>query len=247
MTGRYCFAGYVFELNTVYDFVHRFCHDYVSEAEPDYHIVMTRQLILEEEEPSDRAKEQEKRETYPGETAEQREAYLETLAVYRKVADLLVDRGVLLLHGSVIAVDGEAYLFTAKSGTGKSTHTRLWREYFGERAVMINDDKPLVTVAEDHLEAHGTPWNGKHHLGRNISCRLKAICILTRGEENCIEQIPFREAYPMLVQQSHRPSDAGAMLQTLDLIDKMQGKVRFYRLACNMDPEAARVSFEGMQ
>lgn len=74
------------------------------------------------------------------------DAYLETLAVYRKIAESLPNKNVLLFHGSVIAVDGEGYMFIAPSGTGKSTHTRLWREQFGARAVMVNDDKPLIRI-----------------------------------------------------------------------------------------------------
>lgn len=70
-------------------------------------------------------------------------SYLETLAVYRKIVTRLVFSDILLIHGSAIAVDGKAYLFTAPSGTGKSTHTRMCREYFKDRAVMVNDDKPL--------------------------------------------------------------------------------------------------------
>lgn len=115
------------------------------------------------------------------------DSYLETLAVYRKFAENLLAYDTVLFHGSVVAVDGIGYLFTAKSGTGKSTHTRLWREYFGERAVMVNDDKPLLQVTENGVIVYGTPWDGKHHLSNNISVPLKAICILTRAEENHIE------------------------------------------------------------
>ena len=101
------------------------------------------------------------------------DAYLETLAVYRKSADHLLSCDTLLFHGSVIAVDGEGYLFTAKSGTGKSTHTRLWREYFGERAVMVNDDKPLLHITDSGVTAYGTPWDGKHRLSTKYRSTFK--------------------------------------------------------------------------
>lgn len=109
--------------------------------------------------------------------------YLETLAVYRKIARKLLEFDTLLFHGSVVAVDGTGYLFTAKSGTGKSTHTRLWRQLFGSRAVMANDDKPLLKITDNGVIAYGTPWNGKHRLGSNISIPLRAICILGRGRD----------------------------------------------------------------
>ena len=175
------------------------------------------------------------------------DAYLETLAVYRKIADHLLSRDTLLFHGSVIAVDGEGYLFTAKSGTGKSTHTRLWREYFGERAVMVNDDKPLLHITDSGVTAYGTPWDGKHRLSTNTAVPLKGICILTRDTTNHIEQAEPHDTYPMIVQQTNRSLTADGMKQTLSFIDRMLNVVPVYRLGCNMDIEAARVAYEGMQ
>lgn len=175
------------------------------------------------------------------------DAYLETLAVYRKLAERLMEQDVLLFHGSVLAVDGQAYLFTARSGTGKSTHARLWREVFGERVVMINDDKPLLLVEEDRVLAYGTPWNGKHHLGGNLSAPLKALCILTRDETNHIEPITREDAFPMLVQQCYRPESGKGLLRVLELLERLSKNVKLYRLGCNMEPEAARISYQGMQ
>lgn len=174
------------------------------------------------------------------------DAYLETLAVYRKIADHLLSCDTLLFHGSVIAVDGIGYLFTAKSGTGKSTHTRLWREYFGEHAVMVNDDKPLLRITDSGVTAYGTPWDGKHRLSTNIAVPLKGICILTRDTTNHIEPAEPHAVYPLIVQQTNRSLSADGMKQTLSLIDRMLNVVPVYRLGCNMDIEAARVAYEGM-
>ena len=174
------------------------------------------------------------------------DAYLETVAVQRKITECLFAYDTLLFHGSVVAVDGEGYLFTAKSGTGKSTHTRLWREMLGDRAVMVNDDKPFLRLTEDAVLACGSPWNGKHGLGRNMSVPLKAVCILERGEENRIQKISAKQVLPMLVQQSNRPMDSRWMLKYLELLDKLASGVAFYRLACNTDPQAALVSYQAM-
>ena len=174
------------------------------------------------------------------------DAYLETLAVYRKIADCFLSCDTLLFHGSVIAVDGEGYLFTAKSGTGKSTHTRLWREYFGERAVMVNDDKPLLHITDSGVTVYGTPWDGKHRLSTNIAVPLKGICILTRNAKNRIEPVEPHAVYPLIVQQTNRSLSADGMKQILSLIDRMLNAVPVYRLGCNMDIKAARVAYEGM-
>ncbi len=174
------------------------------------------------------------------------DAYLETLAVYRKIADHLLYCDTLLFHGSVIAVDGEGYLFTAKSGTGKSTHTRLWREYFGERAVMVNDDKPLLHITDSGVTAYGTPWDGKHRLSTNTAVPLKGICILTRDTTNHIESVEPHAVYPLIVQQTNRSLSSDGVKHTLSLIDHMLNVVPVYRLGCNMDIEAAVVAYEGM-
>jgi hypothetical protein len=168
--------------------------------------------------------------------------FLERLAVYRKIADQMPNFDTILFHGSAISVDGEGYLFTALSGTGKSTHTRLWREHFGERAVMVNDDKPLLKLQDDKVLVCGSPWNGKHQLGTNTVVPLKGLCILTRSEENYIEPLSVAEAFPLLLQQTHRPKDPAVMVKILDLLHKLSERTRLYRLGCNMNPEAAIVA-----
>ena len=175
--------------------------------------------------------------------------YLETLALYRKIAEGLVSRGVFLLHGSAVAVDGEVYIFIAPSGTGKSTHTALWRRLLiprGHEVVMVNDDKPLIHIGENGVTVYGTPYNGKHRLGSNISIPLKAICILTRDTDNHIEPVTREQAYPILLQQTYRPKDRLKTIKTLTLINKLADQVKLYLLGCNMDISAAKISFEGM-
>ncbi|MBR2047521.1 MAG: hypothetical protein IJ960_02895 [Oscillospiraceae bacterium] len=174
------------------------------------------------------------------------DAYLESTAIQRKITEKFFEYDILLFHGSVVAVDGVAYLFTAKSGTGKSTHTRLWRELLGDRAVMVNDDKPFLRFEGDQIIACGSPWNGKHRLGSNIMVPLKAICVLERGTENRITRIDAREALPMLFQQSARPRNPRLMPKYMELLDRLAACAAFYRLECNMNPEAAKMSFQAM-
>ena len=173
--------------------------------------------------------------------------YLESLAVHRKIARALLPYGVLLFHGSCIAVDGKGYLFTAKSGTGKSTHTRLWREHFGSRAFMVNDDKPLVRITEQGAVVYGTPWDGKHHLSTNTSVPLKALCVLERGEKNEITPIHAGEGFPFFLNQIYRPDTPEEMKNTLSLLNGILSETSLYRLRCNMESSAAAVSYEGMQ
>lgn len=235
-------ADVVFQLEPLYPYLREYCKDYIVEDEPEFIIRTEPADIAYEQECSD--KEAIKEGHSPVVYSEE---YLETLAVYRKIAVRLLEKNVLLFHGSVIAVDGEGYLFTAKSGTGKSTHTTLWRKLFGERAVMVNDDKPLLKITGQKTIVYGTPWSGKHNLNKNISVPLKAICVLERAAENHIKRVNPREVYGMLLQQVYRPADGPAMQQTLILVDRLMESTGFYRLGCNMDPSAAQVAYEGMK
>ena len=220
----------------LYPSTRNFCDGYLTASAPDFEVSVTQKDIDFERSRSDKIHEY----TF-------RDAYLETLAVYRKIAERMPQFDTFLFHGSAIAVDGEAYLFTAPSGTGKSTHVRLWRELFGNRAVMINDDKPLISISDTGAVIHGTPWNGKHRLGNNITAPLKAVCILTRAEENSIRKISKAEAYPTLVQQSYRPADPLALAKAMTLIDRLADCVKLYRLGCNMELEAAEIAYNAMK
>ena len=174
-------------------------------------------------------------------------SYFETLVLYRKICTQLALRKTILIHGSTLETDGEAYLFCAPSGTGKSTHARLWREVLGDRVVMINDDKPLVRIAEDGTPViYGTPWNGKHHLGANISAPLKHICFIERGEKNVLEPMDASEILPRLVKCTFRPAGAAETVAVLGTLDKIAACVKVWKLKCNMDPEAAKTAYEGM-
>lgn len=230
------------EVNSIYNGIHRMCEKYKTNEPPEFYVSIQPGDITFEREKSEA---EDKREGIP--VRHFSDEYLETLAVYRKISELLIDQDILLFHGSAIAVDGQGYLFTAKSGTGKSTHTKLWRELFGELAVMVNDDKPLLHITEKGVTVYGTPWDGKHHLSSNISMPLKGICILKRDTTNHIERIEKSQAYPMLLQQSYRSVNLEKMEKTLELIDLLAAKTGLYELGCNMELGAARVAYEAMK
>lgn len=243
MTDIYRFADVDIRISSVHEKVHRLCEDYRTDGGTyDFAVETTPEDIEYERERSARTDELE---GIPVRSFS--DGYLEELAVYRKMAEILPDYDTLLMHGSAVAVDGAAYLFIAKSGTGKSTHTRLWRELLKEKAVMINDDKPLVRVTEGGAVIYGTPWDGKHRLSTNTACPLAAVCILERAKDNHIRQIDRSEALPMLLQQTYRPEGIPALTRVLELTEKLAASVRLYRLGCNMDISAAKLSYEAMR
>lgn len=234
-------AGRVAAVSALFVSTRRYCADYLCDGEPDFSAEITLQDIDFERKISGQERAIEGLPPYEFEAFQ-----LERTALQRKLAEKLFEYDTLVFHGSVIAVDGEGYLFTAKSGTGKSTHTRLWREMLGDRAVMVNDDKPFLRVKSDGVSVCGSPWNGKHGLGNNIEVPLKAICILERGEQNEIHEISAKEAVVMLLQQSNRPKQPQLMLKYMELLESVASKTAFYRLKCNMDPVAAQVSYRAM-
>lgn len=243
MKRTYRFAERLVCIDSIYTSIHDQCKEYVTtDSECDFKIETSMQDIDFERQKSAHEDEIEGKPI-----RNFTEEYLETLAVYRKIAERMPEYDTMLFHGSCVAVEGKGYLFTAKSGTGKSTHTRLWRELFGKRAVMVNDDKPLIRVTEERTEVFGTPWDGKHRLSTNVVVPLKALCILERAEKNEIHQISAKEAYPILLQQVYRPCDSKALIKTLALLEKMTGLISIWKLGCNMDIEAAQLSYNAMK
>lgn len=152
----------------------------------------------------------------------------------------------MMIHASAVMMDGGAYLFTAPCGTGKSTHSRLWREVFGDRAVMINDDKPFLRISDAGVIAYGSPWCGKHGLGNPVAFPLKGICILSRGSENTIQRSNPDRLRAELFHQCFVPEDRSGAEAAGKLLERLMELVPLWEMECNKSAEAARVSFGAM-
>ena len=139
-------ANKALKINAFNESTQRYCVAFLTDEEPDYTITITEEDLKNERTNSSDGK------VYVNE---------EISALYRKIADLLVEKGIVVFHSSSFCVDNYAFLVTARSGVGKSTHARLLKEYLGDRFQYINDDKPLLEVKEDNVEVFSTPWNGK--------------------------------------------------------------------------------------
>lgn len=152
-----------------------------------------------------------------------------------------------MLHSSGVVMDNYAYLFSADPGTGKSTHTDLWLKYFGDRAKIINDDKPAIRMIDDKLYVYGTPWSGKTDRNINMRVPLGAIVFLERSEENWVKKIKPAEAIPLILQQTIRPRDKEVMIKLLDMLDIVLSRVNLYKLGCNISEDAVKVSYNGIR
>ena len=225
-------ADICIEINSVYPDLKTFLQDYlVSNITPDFSITINESEIHAE---------------YKATSDKQfSPAYLETLATLRKLAEMLPSYNRILMHGASISYHGQAYLFTAPSGTGKSTHIRLWKKYLGDDVKIVNGDKPFISL-EDEPTIYGSPWAGKENWQKNCSMPLKGICFVQRGTINSIRRMEPFECLSLLFKQVYLPSNTEAAGLTLELVDTLTKKVPFYLLTCDMSEDAVQCSFEGL-
>lgn len=142
----------------------------------------------------------------------------------------------LWMHGSSICYNGKALLFSAASGVGKSTHTRLWEKYI-PNVKHINDDKNIIVFENNELVLYGNPWSGKHQIDNNISAPLKAIVFLYQSKENSIKKISKKDAFLKLMKQVIQPFDISFVDEWDGMIDELL-KVPTYELGCDISKEA---------
>lgn len=158
----------------------------------------------------------------------------------------LIHNSGLMLHASAVVVDDKAYLFSAPSGTGKSTHTKLWLQNFGERAYLLNDDKPALRLEDGVWYAYGTPWSGKEGINSNRRVPLAGICFLSRGESNRISPFSGVDMIRQFLEQTVRPGAPETRSRILELLDILLKAVPVWKMECNTNAEAAVVAYNAM-
>ncbi len=218
------------EINHKYDYMSKFCEKYITDFD--------KSDITATADDTSVLKEKTMVSTAPIEVCE-------SLCIYRDIAEQLPDFDRMVFHGAAIEYEGMAYLFTAPSGTGKTTHINLWRKYLGNKVNIINGDKPIIKVADSPV-VYGTPWAGKEGYQRNVSAPIKAICFLKQGKTNKIIRLETTEAINHIMRQVYMPKNAVALSQTLSLIGKLIENVPVYMLECDISEQAFKTSYEEM-
>lgn len=237
-------AGFAVMIVPLYDDIVRLCADYLIPRDdprfdaPDLTVVTTPRALASERE---RASDEEA----------WTDGYLETLWVLRCVADWLPHRGAALIHAAVISYDGAAYAFMAPSGTGKSTHIKLWRTHVGPCVGVVNGDKPFVSCGEaesDLPRVFGTPWAGKEHWQTKCELPLAGICVLSRAEpgKSRIERLSPEEAIASVLWHMYLPPDAEALGETLEVLDRLLRRVPVFALRADRSRDAVKTSFEAL-
>lgn len=225
-------AGFSVAVQSLFDSTKAYCRDFLTDLPPQFSVAVKPQDLLAEQQYLNGEADREglRRRVFG-------QPFLERNFLQRRIARLLLPQGVLLVHGSAVALDGRGYLFTAKCGTGKSTHARFWRETLG--AVAVNDDKPFLKLTPEGVLLCGSPWMGKHGLGQNITVPLGGICLLQRGSENRIEPLHPDQAVPLLLPLCAQPEDA-------PLLSAIAQKTGLWQLQCTPSPDAARIAHAAM-
>ena len=226
----YEIAGLRVKIENRYDFTTKYCQEYLSEDQTS--TVDITASVTDEEFAAEKAL-----------SSEFSDGYIENICLYRSICRQIPVLGRMLLHGAVLEYDGKAYAFLGRSGTGKSTHTRLWKKYLGTPK-MINGDKPILQYVGAGFIAHGTPWRGKESWGARTSAPLCGLCFLEQSKENSIRKLTPSETSSRLFGQILLPEEEQSVIATLDLTDKLITAIPSYLLQCDISRDAVKLSFE---
>ncbi len=238
-------ADFIVEIDNKYDFIESQCAKYIYNGEEkDFCASCTEEDIDNENRIA--SEDPEVWATLERMDTNGRRGYLESVCVYRDLCLQLPERGAFIMHAAVIEADGYAYAFTAKSGTGKSTHISLWKKLLGEKVKVVNGDKPIIKLDNGVFYAYGTPWCGKEGWNRNVRAPLKGLCFLERAIDNSIDRLDSGEAATRIMKQILIPKDAMGAINTFDLVDKMLKNVGCWILGCNISLEAAEIAYNAM-
>ncbi len=220
-------GGICVAVDNKYGYIERLASEYLTDASPAFTVRASAEEIADERLKSE---------------VDASDAYFESIVSYRNIAEVLPTLDACVFHGSVIKYGEKAYIVTAKSGVGKTTHTRLWLSEFEGDAYVLNGDKPVVRYKDGKFFVCGTPWRGKEMYGVYETAPLGGIAFLERGAQNRSYRINTSDALSRLIPQVYKPKNRVAVIKTMTLMDRLLKELPLIRLECNMDPEAAHVA-----
>lgn len=226
----YKIANLNIKINTLFGSTERFLKDYISDSfDFDVEVTVNYADIKAE------------RKNCDGDFCDE---YLETIALCRKLANLLPDFNGFLLHSSVVSVNGTGVCFAARSGVGKTTHTLFWKQLLGERLKIVNGDKPIVRIEKGLPIAFGTPWCGKENLSVNMFVPIRHICFIVRDKKNFVTVLDKKDAVNRILNQIYMPESAHSVVKTLALTDAFLKRSEIWEIHCLPDLNSAEVAYK---
>ncbi len=170
--------------------------------------------------------------------------YIESVCAYRSIVKGVAGFDAFMLHGAVFTVGERCLAFLAHSGTGKTTHLKLWMKLLGDRLTVINGDKPIIRFFGGSPYAYGTPFNGKENLGTKSRAILTDLCFIERSETNSAKESTPLYALDLIMDQIVLPNNSGDVYKVLGLIDELMNHCKIWLIKCNMDISAAETAYE---
>lgn len=224
-----CLAELNIAIENKYDYIKAMCRDYITDHKADFCVSVSDEEIQAEDKGTGFDK-----------------GYLESLAIYRKIAEKVIEYNGFLLHGVVAEVKQCGVAFLARSGVGKSTHARLWKELLKNEMTIINGDKPLIRIIDGKIFAYGTAWAGKENIHTNTKTELKKICFIERAAENTCVRLEKNVVFKKLISQIYMPKSTDLLLKTLEFVKEVIENAEFYFIQCNTDISAAETAYGGI-
>ena len=228
-------ADLTVSISYTHSLIKTMCGEYLTEEAPMFSIEASKEH------------EEKLRNYFLGSSQMFSDAYIESYTLFDTFCTRVIDFDAAVFHAALISFDGQGVAFAALSGTGKTTHIRLWKKLFSDRVEIINGDKPLFTLRDGKFFASGMPWCGKENWGCNKTVPLKAVCFIERAEQNSISPLTEnREIMSRLFLQLMMPEEQRLMVKYLEFANKMIKNVPFFLLRCNIDIDAARVAHDNI-
>lgn len=226
-------ADLVIEIKHNYGYIRKYSKSYIYDGDrsPDIFISISEEDIAEEREISEN---------------KINIGYLEYICAYRKIATELLKFDAFVMHGTVIDVENKGIVFTALSGTGKTTHMLYWQEMLGDKLKIINGDKPIIRFFDGVPYAYGTPWAGKEGFNTNARTKLEDICLIERADVNEVVPLTGFQVVSLFIKQIYHPEDPVARNKTYDLANKLLSCCNLRKIRCTKDISAAKTAYNAI-
>ena len=227
------FANFFVEINPLYDYTKKMIKYFETDEVPTSQVITLGEKFSDDDY-------KKYNSHYPDVSVEEAEHIFLATEFFRKI----LKYNAIMIHSSAIKYNGKCYLFSADSGVGKSTHTSLWQEVYGDKVQIINDDKSIIRLENNELIVYGSPFAGGTMKFQNDSADLEAIVFLERSENNSIEELSPQSAMRYLFKESVRKIGKNQMNNSLNMISVILENCKFYKLKCNMDKSSAILSHD---
>lgn len=165
------------------------------------------------------------------------EAYLEGQLLFKQLAEKVLAYDTFFFHSAAVCHENEAYIFTGKSGSGKSTHAELWTKLF-PNDFIINGDKPLIKMKKDGFYAYGTPWCGKENMQKNTFAKVRAVYFIEQSCRNHAEKMTAKEVLQKIFNQTVYIRDSALNKALFEILDRFITEIPFFRLECSISEDA---------